>query len=53
MNKAYSRVNWENYPSDVTSMGDTNMNKLDLALDKEDNRDISIGNIREESEGNL
>lgn len=53
MNKSYSRVDWGNYPSVAISMGDTNMHKLDAALDEEDNRVIAIGAIKTESEGNL
>ena len=27
MNKAYKRINWENYPSDATPLNEANLNK--------------------------
>ena len=33
MNKAYSRINWENYPSDATPINKVNLNRLDSATD--------------------
>ena len=42
MNKAYSRINWENYPSTDTPLNETNLNKLDFATDEIDNRVISL-----------
>ena len=33
MNKAYKRINWENRPSTATPFNETNMNKMDHALD--------------------
>lgn len=41
MNKAYNRINWENYPSDNTPINETNLNKLDAATDEIDNRVIT------------
>ena len=41
MNKVYSRINWENEPSDNTPLNETNMNKMDFALDEVDNRLIA------------
>lgn len=38
MNKVYTRINWENYPSEATALNETNLNKMDLALDEVDNR---------------
>ena len=38
MNKIYTRINWENYPSEATALNETNLNKMDLALDEVDNR---------------
>lgn len=29
MNKAYKRINWENYPSDATPLNEANLNNLD------------------------
>ena len=41
LNKLYSRINWENYPSEKTPLNETNMNRMDAALDELDNRVIS------------
>lgn len=41
MQKAYSRINWENYPSDNTPLNKTNLNKIDGAMDEIDNRVIT------------
>lgn len=38
MNKVYSRINWENEPSDKTPLNETNLNKMDFALNEVDNR---------------
>lgn len=38
MQKAYSRINWENYPSEKTPVNETNLNKIDGAVDEIDNR---------------
>ena len=38
MNKVYSRINWENEPSDNTPLNETNLNKMDFALNEVDNR---------------
>ena len=38
MNKIYTRINWENYPSEATALNETNLNKMDFALDEVDNR---------------
>ena len=42
MQKVYSPINWENYPSDSTPINETNLNKIDSAVDSIDNRVISI-----------
>lgn len=42
MNKLYSRINWKNYPSEETALNETNLNKMDLALDNLDNRVIEM-----------
>ncbi len=42
MNKAHSRVNWENYPSDSTPLNERNLNKMDVSIDEIDNRVISL-----------
>ena len=41
LNKLYSRINWENYPSEKTPLNEANMNRMDAALDDLDNRVIS------------
>ena len=42
MNKAYNRINWENYPSDSTPLNEDNLNKMDIAINEVDNRVISL-----------
>lgn len=42
MNKAYNRINWENYPSDATPLNKSNLNKLDSATDIIDDRVITL-----------
>lgn len=42
MNKTYSRINWENYPSDETPINESNLNKIDAATDEIDNRVITL-----------
>lgn len=42
MNKAYSRINWVNYPSTNTPINDTNLNAMDSALNEIDNRVVSM-----------
>ena len=46
MNKAYIRINWENYPSDETPINESNLNKIDSATDTLDNRIISLDNTK-------
>lgn len=41
MQKAYNPINWENYPSESTPLNDTNLNKMDAALEEIDNRVIA------------
>ena len=38
MNKVYTRINWENYPSKKTAVNETNLNKIDFAVDEIDKR---------------
>lgn len=38
MNKAYQRINWEDYPSDKTAVDEHNLNRMDAAIDEIDNR---------------
>lgn len=42
MQKAYSRINWENYPSTETPVNETNLNKIDEALNTVDNRVVEF-----------
>lgn len=42
MNKAYNRINWENYPSDNTPINEQNLNKIDVGLNEVDNRVIVL-----------
>ena len=38
MNKIYQRIDWENYPSSATPLNEDNLNKMDYAIDKLDDR---------------
>nr|DAQ34704.1 MAG TPA: hypothetical protein [Caudoviricetes sp.] len=40
MNKVYTRINWEDYPSENTDIDEINLNKMDSAIDALDNRII-------------
>lgn len=42
MQKAYNRINWENYPSEATALNETNLNRMDYGLNEVDNRVISL-----------
>lgn len=46
MNKAYQRIAWENYPSEETPINETNLNKMDSAIDTLDNRVISLDSTK-------
>lgn len=41
LNKIYTRINWEDYPSENTDIDEINLNKMDSAIDALDNRIIS------------
>lgn len=41
MNKIYTRINWENYPKDTTPLNESNLNRMDHAVNELDNRIIS------------
>lgn len=41
MQKAYKQINWANYPSD-TPLNESNLNKMDAALDELDNRIVNM-----------
>lgn len=40
MNKIYSRISWKNYPNTSTALNETNLNRMDKAIDDLDNRVI-------------
>lgn len=42
MQKAYNRINWENYPSEATALNETNLNRMDYGLNEVDNRVIAL-----------
>ena len=44
MQKVYSRINWENYPSENTPINESNLNRTDYALNAIDDRVISLDN---------
>ena len=49
MDKAYSRIVWQNQPSTATAVGATNLNKIDLALNEVDNRVVAMDTSKAES----
>ena len=42
MQKIYSRINWENFPSEKTAVNESNLNKMDLTIDNLDDRVVSM-----------
>lgn len=42
MQKIYSRINWENLPSEKTAVNESNLNKMDLAMDNLDDRVVAM-----------
>ena len=42
MQKIYSRINWENYPSENTPLNESNLNRIDYATNELDDRVISL-----------
>ena len=42
MQKTYSRINWENYPSEATPLNESNLNRMDFALNEIDDRVITL-----------
>lgn len=42
MQKIYSRINWENFPSEKTAVNESNLNKMDLAVDDLDDRIVAM-----------
>lgn len=46
MNKLYFRIVWENFPSEKTALNESNLNRMDLALDNIDNRVIEMDSTK-------
>ena len=46
MHKIYSRINWENFPSENTALNESNLNRMDLGLDNLDNRVIEMNSTK-------
>lgn len=42
MQKVYQRINWENYPSENTPLNESNLNRVDYAVDSIDDRVIGM-----------
>lgn len=42
MDKAYTRIVWHNYPSVASPINETNLNKMDIALNEIDNRVVAM-----------
>ena len=42
MQKIYSRINWENFPSEKTAVNESNLNKMDFAIDNPDDRVVAM-----------
>lgn len=42
MQKIYSRTYWENFPSEKTAVNESNLNKMDLAIDNLDDRVVAM-----------
>lgn len=42
MQKSYSRINWENYPSEKTPINESNLNRIDYATNEIDDRVIAL-----------
>lgn len=46
MNKVYQRIIWENFPSERTALNESNLNRMDLAIDNIDNRVIEMDSTK-------
>lgn len=42
MQKVFQRINWQNYPSEETPINESNLNRMDYALDEIDDRVIAL-----------
>lgn len=49
MEKAYSRIIWQNQPSTATALGATNLNRIDVALNEVDNRVVAMDTSKAEA----
>ena len=46
MNKVYTRIIWENFPSEKSPLNEANLNRMDLGLDNLDNRIIEMNSTK-------
>ena len=46
MKKLYQRINWQNYPSDSTPLNESNLNKMDAAVDGIDDRVVTLDVVK-------
>lgn len=46
MEKTYERINWANFPSEETPINETNLNKMDEAIDELDNRVLGLDSAK-------
>lgn len=44
--KTYTRINWQNAPSEATALNETNLNKMDSAIDTLDDRIVTLDTQR-------
>lgn len=44
--KTYTRINWQNAPSEATALNETNLNKMDSAIDTLDDRIVALDTAR-------
>jgi hypothetical protein len=42
MQKVFQRINWQNYPSEETPLNESNLNRVDYALNEIDDRVIAL-----------
>ena len=50
LKKLYGRINWENSPSENTAVNETNLNRMDAALNELDNRVIEQESLKADKE---
>lgn len=49
MQKSYTRINWQNYPSEETPLNESNLNRMDYALNEIDDRVITLDTEKADS----